>query len=151
MNTKGKFLIQFNGVGAQMVCLQAAYAGEDAPISIAPVDPAGTTPLQQWSLGDDGRIYLFTAAGNEQFCVDFPQPPQNGQPLLLSLVQASDSSQQWQFHGDSNMSTLTNVGLPSYAIDNDGGGLEPGNRVQVWQVSNNTNQAWIFAVIPTLL
>jgi ricin-type beta-trefoil lectin protein len=145
---QGPFLIQFVGTPLSDVCLQAAYPGADAIVSIAPIDASGNTTLQQWFFGSDQRLYLNT--GSMQFCLDYVNPAENGAPLIIADANLSDQTQMWGWNGgQQNASTFNNVGSPGFSIDDNGGGIAPGNQVQLWDTDNgNPNQAYTMSVIP---
>jgi hypothetical protein len=148
---QGPFLIQWVGSPLQEVCLQAAYPGQDAFVTINTIDPTGNTSLQLWLYGSDERLYLYAGSGSTpKYCLDFTNPAQNGQPLMLNAVTPSDQTQQWTWNGASNTSTFNNIGAQGFSMDNDGGGIRAGNKIQLWQTANNANQDYVMALIPAL-
>ncbi|HEX7722974.1 MAG TPA: RICIN domain-containing protein [Pyrinomonadaceae bacterium] len=144
-------VIAWTGPGLTNMCMQAAYSGVDAQITLAPIqwDPPAGQSSQLWQFGDDRRIYVYTADNPGQFCLDFPNPPQNGQPLTLNDVIASDQTQMWDWN--SHPQTLANVGAPGFYADDDGGGRNPGTKIQIWTGtgSGNANQVWTPLLMPT--
>ena len=144
-------VIAWTGPGLTNMCMQAQYPGVDAPITLQPIrwnPPAGESS-QLWQFGDDGRIYVYTPDTPAQFCIDFPNPAQNGQPLTLNSVIGSDQTQTWNW--DSNPQTLANVGAPGMYADDSGGGRNPGTKIQIWggSGSGNGNQVWTPLMMPT--
>jgi hypothetical protein len=144
---KGPFIIRWNGVATPDMCLQAAYGGVDAIVSLQPMDFTASNELQLWQVGDDNRIYL----NNTPHCLDFVNPPQNGQVLQLSEVIATDETQKWDL--SRLPPALVNIGASGttlYMIDNSGGGTGAGNKVQLWNQAGNDNQRWSFVVVPSI-
>jgi hypothetical protein len=144
---QGPFLIQYVGTPMSDVCLQAAYPGVDAAVTIAPIDTNGNTPLQQWFLGSDQRLYLNTDP--VQFCLDYPNPATNGASLQIASVVPSDQTQMWQWNGQQNVPTFSNVGAKGFSIDINNGDTGPGSKAQLWGTGNgNDHQAFAMTVIP---
>ena len=139
------FFLRFAGNFYASVCAQAQYAGANAPITIAAVDPTGQTPNQQWSMGSDGRIYLWGGTAPTQFCIGFVQPQENGQPLQLMTADQSDQTQQWVW--SHTMTCLLNVGAENFAIDDENGDTAAENKIQLWTNLENSNQAWVFQLL----
>lgn len=149
---QGPFLIQFVGAPLSDVCLQAQYSGVDATVTIAPIDANGNTTLQQWFLGSDQRFYLNTCTNPTDpllVCLDYINPAENGASLIMADVVPSDQTQMWNWNGQQNTSTFSNVGSPGFSIDNNAGGVRTGNQVQLWVTQNgNNHQVFAMTVIP---
>lgn len=133
--------------GSIFTCMSAQYQGPDAPITLQPIQWNVANGGQLWRFGNDGRIYLDTPENPAQFCVDFPSPPQNGSPLLLSEVKALDQTQMWNW--DTKPGFISNVADSTFAIDNNDGNTSPGNKIQVWQQGNTQHQIWTPLMMPT--
>ena len=145
----GPVLIVFAGSAFPLFCLQAQFAGPEAPVTLQPVDPNGQTPLQQWAY--DGQVIsLYEPDGAPQFYLGFIQPASSGQALALAQIEPADQFQFWNWSG-TTASTFANAGATGFAIDNEGGVVQAGNKVQIWQAPGNfPNQSWIFALVPGL-
>ena len=143
-------VIAFSGNTGANMCMQAPYAGVDAQITLQPIQwQAPWNNLQLWQFGDDGRIYLYTPDALAQFCVDFPNPAGNGQPILLNTVIPSDQTQLWNLNVSPQ--SIANVGAGGYFIDNDSGNTGPGNKIEIWAgggAPGNGNEAWMTLAIP---
>lgn len=65
-------------------------------------------------------------------------------------VVPSDQTQMWQWNGGpQNTPTFSTVGSPGFSMDNYGGNVATGNRLQLWgTMTGNTHQAFAMTVIP---
>jgi hypothetical protein len=143
-------VIAFIGAGATNMCLEAAYEGPDALITLQPIEwnpPPGTRKLQLWQFGDDSRIYLYSQGGPAELCMDFPHPARNGQPLQLSDGITLNVTQEWDWN--TKPSTISNRGALGFFIDNMCGETMPGNRIQIWASGGNANEDWTTLIMPT--
>ena len=140
-------VIAFTGKGKTNTCMHAEYSGVQAEITLWPIQWNSDKDWTLWQFGSDGRIYLYTSDSPAQFCVGFENPTQNGQPLQLTAVAASDKKQKWDW--DTQPWYILNLAEPEYAIDNSSGNTNPGNRIQIWKKGNTPNQIWTPLMMPT--
>ena len=148
-NLTPPLVIAYTGQGSTTTCLSATQnAGAGAVITLQQIqwNPA-VQNLQLWQFGSDGRIYLYAPELTAKLCVDFPNPPKNGQQLQLNLVAQSNQEQMWNW--DTKPGFILNVGAQGYAIDNNDGHTNPGNQIQIWQQGNTPHQIWMPVMMPT--
>ncbi|MEP7342298.1 MAG: RICIN domain-containing protein [Acidobacteriota bacterium] len=139
-------LITFVNNGGEN-CLQAETAASSSAVNLQPIDQSFETPNQLWQFGDDNRIYLSSStAGNEQYCLTFQPPAENGQLLIIHDHDADDASQTWDWN--SNPPTIINLGATAttgitYVIDDQYGRTGSDNPVQIWvSIDGSGNQPW---------
>ncbi|MEA2491343.1 MAG: hypothetical protein QOH21_3135, partial [Acidobacteriota bacterium] len=73
-----------------------------------------------------------------------------GAALVIANAVPSDQTQMWSWSGQQNTSTFTNVGYPAFSVDNNAGGVNTGNQVQIWSTTGSPNQVFAMALIPAL-
>ena len=133
-----------------IICLQAGYERVNAQITLPQISwQKKPNNLQLWQFGDDQRIYLYTPEKLAQFCIDFLNPVENAQPLLLAAVIPSDKTQKWKV---SSLLSIENVGAENYFMDS-GANPTTGSKVVIYKgggAGKNPNEGWLPVLIPTI-
>jgi hypothetical protein len=144
-----KYVIQFTT--NPNFCLGVTSAAPGSPVVLSILQGAGSK-LTQWELDANTGLISLVGSPDPQnpLYLDFQgTSPSNGSTVIVSALVLGRTFQKWNWVG--NPPYVMNLGAPTYCVDDNSGGTQPGNKIQIWSQQNgNTNQQWQFLAVPVL-
>ncbi len=139
------YIIQLVANGGYCLGVQQASPGSNVTLSTLQGIGNKTT---QWEL--DPNTGLITLAANPNLCLDIQgNSPGNGVALIVATYVLGRPYQLWNWVG--SPPAIMSIGAAGYCVDNSGGNVAPGNKIQLWQQGGGSaNQQWTELSVPML-
>src|SRR6202035_5287523 len=119
-------------------CLGVQQASPGSNVVLSNLQGIGNKTTQ-WELDpNSGRI---TLAGSANLCLDIQgNSPGNGVQLIVADYVLGRPTQIWNWVG--SPPSIMNTGAPGFCVDNNGGNVAPGNKIQLYATNGTNAQQW---------